>query len=276
MKNLNAFRNHFIQCVIPNLFRDLLKIINKMLKQVQHDNRVFRGAHPFYRLSSLSIFLLLSISYGYAETSPTKDPNSLLKNVPARCQNSNPDFETQLHCSQTYFLIYGKPINPMIIKDLTPQVEVDDQPPVVSIDLLAGGGRYSYRNEDLEIETRGENLFVEVPWPQESPYQRFSYEILGKTANGIFVLKVIEAGIIAAGGGSGQFSQLLFVRIREDKGYDDTFSLNRKRILIEVLGTFPLGDRIISMVTIDGNSLLIQKTEWLPPHGESEEEITLE
>ena len=230
----------------------------------------------FYRLSLLNISLLLSVSYGHAEESAITDPNSVLKSFPAKCQTLNPDFKTQLYCSQTYFLINGKPINPMIIKDLTPQAEVDDQPPVVSIDLLADGGRYSYRKEDLKIEGYGSCFSVEMPWPSESPYQRFSYEVLGKTANGIFVLKAIEAGIIEAGGGSGQVSQLLFVRIREDKGYDDTFSLNRKRILIEILGRLQLGDRIISTVTIDGNSLLIQKTEWLPPHGESEEEITLE
>jgi hypothetical protein len=244
--------------------------------KLQRDNRVFRGTHLFCRLPLLSVFLLLSVSYGHAEELTPTDLNAILQNIPAKCQTSSPDFETQLYCSQTYFLINGKLVNPMIIKDLTPQVEVDDQPPVVSIDLLADGGRYSYRKEDLKIEKRGENLFVEVPWPLESPYQRFSYEILGKTANGIFVLKVIEAGIIEAGGGSGQISQLLFVRIREDKGYDDTFSLNRKRLLVEALGRYQLGDRIISTVAIDGNSLLIEKKEWLPPHDESKEEIMLE
>lgn len=230
----------------------------------------------FYSLSLLSVSLLLSVSYGRAEEQITTDLNAILQNVPAKCQTPNPDFKTQLYCAQTYFLMNGKPINPMIIKDLTPQTEVDDQPPVVSIDLLADAGRYSSRKEDLKIESNGAYFSAEIPWPSESPYQRFSYEVLGKTANGIFVLRVIEAGIIEAGGGSGQFSQLLFVRIREDKGYDDTFSLNRKRILIEVLGTYRLGDRIISTVTIDGNSLLIKQQEWLPPHGESEEEITLE
>lgn len=228
----------------------------------------------FYKF--LSIPFLLSISCGHAEELPPTDLSVILKNVPAKCQTSNLDFKTQLYCVQTYFLINGKPINPLIVKDLTPQTEVDDQPPVVSIDLLADAGRYSYKKEDLKIEGNGAYFSVEIPWPLESPYQRFSYEVLGKTTKGIFVLRVTETGIIEAGGGSGQFSQLLFVRIREDKGYDDTFSLNRKRILIEVLGTYPLGDRIISTATIDGNSLLIQKTEWLPPHGESEEEITLE
>lgn len=229
-----------------------------------------------YRLSLLGGSLLLSVSYGHAEKPAPTDLNAILKNVPAKCQTSNPDFKTQLYCAQTYFLLNGKPINSMIIKDLTPQVEVDNQPPVVAIDLLADGGRYSYRKEDLKIKKEGEYFSMEMPWPSESPYQRFSYEVLGKTAKGIFVLKVIEAGIIEAGGGSGQFSQLLFVRIREDKGYDDTFFLNRKRILIEALGRYHLGDRIISTVTIDGNSLLIKQQEWLPPHGESEEEITLE
>ena len=234
----------------------------------------------FYRLSMLSVSLLLSVSCGHAEEPAITDPNSILKRFPAECQTPDPDFKTQLYCSQTYFLINGKPINPLIVRDLTPWNEVDDQPPVVSIDLLTSQirsrGRYDYRGEDLKIEGNGAYFSAEIPWPSESPYQRFSYEVLGKTANGIFVLRVIEAGIIEAGGGSGQFSQLLFVRIREDKGYDDTFSLNRKRILIEVLGTYRLGDRIISTVTIDGNSLLIETKEWLPPHGESEEEITLE
>lgn len=235
----------------------------------------------FYRLSQLSISLLLSVSYGHAEELTSTGLNLILKNVPAKCQNSNPDFETQLYCSQTYFLINGKPINPMIIKDLTPWIEEYDQPPaLVSIDLLGSNcSRYfnqTLDDEGLKIEGNGVYFSTEMPWPSEAPYQRFSYEVLGKTANGIFVLRVVEAGIIAAGGGSGQFSQLLFLRIRKDKGYDDTFSLNRKRLLIDIIGTYPLGDRITSSVTIDGNTLLIKTQEGLPPRDESEEEITLE
>jgi len=227
----------------------------------------------FYRLSFLSISLLLSVSYGHAEEPAPTDLNAILQNVPAKCQTPDPDFKTQLYCSQTYFLMNGKPINPMIVKDFTPEMNEDDAK-VVSINLLASSSsRYSYRKEDLKIEKEGEYFSVEVTWPQESltPPEYFIYKVLGKTANGLFVLKAIEGG-----GGSGVWSHLLFVRIKEDKEYDHTFSLNRRRILIETLGRISLEDRIISTVTIDGNSLLIQKTEWLPPHGESEEEITLE
>lgn len=240
----------------------------------KHERDIMKNL--FYRLSLLYISLLLSVNYGHAEEPAPSDLSAILKNVPAKCLNSNPDFKAQLYCAQTYFLFNGKPINSLIVKDLAPQAEVDDQPPVVSIDLLADAGRYSYKKGDLKIESHGKSFTVEIPWPSEKPYQRFIYKVLGKMANGIFVLEITEAGIIEAGGGSGQFSQLLFVRIREDKGYDDTFSLNRKRLLIEALGRYHLGDRIISTVTIDGNSLHIKQQEWLPPHSESEEEITLE
>lgn len=48
----------------------------------------------FYKF--LSIPFLLSISCGHAEEPASTDLSVILKNVPAKCQTSNPDFKTQL------------------------------------------------------------------------------------------------------------------------------------------------------------------------------------
>ena len=268
---------------------------NNHLISLKDTNTDFKGnernimKNLFYRLSLLSISLLLSVSYGHAEEPAPTDLNEILKNVPAKCQTSHPDFKTQLYCSQTYFHIYGKPIDPMIIKDLIPSTLFKEDG-VVSINLLnSQNARYFNQDKDLKIEQEGEYFSVEVTYPQEeevtsseesemtSPEEsdspeRFSYKILGKTTKGIFVLRVIEEqeGLIVA-------SCLLFVRIREDKGFDyATYLFDRERILIETLGLFPLEDRSArtrvdrasSSVTMDGNTLTIEK--------QFVEEITLE
>lgn len=226
----------------------------------------------FYRLSLLSVSLLLSISCGHAEEPAPTDFNAILKNIPAKCQTSNPDFETQLYCSQNYFLINGKPISPKVIKDLVPSSLLDEDE-VVSINLLnSQNGRYFNQDKDLKIEQEGNYFSVELTYPQESEVtsseestspERFSYSVLGKTTKGIFVLRVIkeQEGLILD-------SCLLFVRIREDKGFSySTYNFDRERILIETLGLFPLEDRSArtrvdrasSSVTMDGNSLTIEK-----------------
>jgi hypothetical protein len=228
-------------------------------------------------LPLLSVSLLLSISCGHAEEPASTDLKAIVQNVPAKCQAPDLDFKTQLYCAQTYFLINGKPINPMIVKDLSPWIS-DSGDQVVSINLLDSqkSNRYFFEGKNLEIEDGGVPFSVKVTLSQEAEdslrsSEYFIYKVLGKTANGIFVLKVIEGG-----GGSGIFSNLLFVRIREDKGFDNkTLSLGRKRVLIETLGTVTLGDRVYSTVTIKKNSLLVETEEELPPHEKKVQEITL-
>jgi hypothetical protein len=111
--------------------------------------------------------------------------------------------------------------------------------------------------------------------PNSKEEHSFSYTVEGVTENGVFVLQAQEWG----GGGTGVFPSLLFVRIRQDMGFgelkDDKLDLTRKRILIEILGEIPLGDRVSSDIKIDGNTVMIQSEQHLPPNEKSIKKITI-
>lgn len=180
--------------------------------------------------------------------------------VPSVCQSSSQDFEHIKDCIKKHFIISGKPINPMIIKDLNAWIS-DSGDQIVSINLLDSQDSNKYFHaKNYEVKKHGEYFTLSLEIPSEdqklSSAGSFSYVVEGVTDNGVFVLQTIENG-----GGTGYFQSLLFVRIREDMGFgkaqDDKLVLNQKRILIEKLGEMPLGDRVKVDVKVKGNTLVL-------------------
>ena len=78
--NLSPSKNSFIQAVIPNLFRELLSIINEMLKQVQHDHRVFRVAH-FILIVAIFLFFPSHSSWSMTDEEQEKVQRTVTTNL---------------------------------------------------------------------------------------------------------------------------------------------------------------------------------------------------
>lgn len=207
--------------------------------------------------------VICSIAYG--ETS--SNLSLFKKQIPKECQDKTDNFEQNLACAQKYFLIGGEPINPMIIKDLIPWIS-DYGNQVLVISLLKSQKSNKYFCENLEVSP--ENYTISN-FDKEGA---FSYSLEGKTDNGIFVIHTVESG-----GGTGRFSNLLFVRIREHVGLgeieNEKLELTDKMIVIEKLGSIYLGDRVNVKITIDGNSVLLKTQQDIFPHEENTKKFTV-
>lgn len=226
----------------------------------------------FYFMPFILLIFSIDLSHGKDAIS---EKNIVLfsKNYPEQCQKKSEDVEQTLKCAQKYFIMNGQPINPMIIKDLSTWIS-DGGDQIVAINLLDSQESNKYFCPHSETQKHGDYFSVEVPAASQEDHS-FSYAIEGITDNGIFILQTMEWG----GGGTGVFPNLLFVRIHEDMGLgeikNDQLALNRKRLLIEKLGEFPLGDRVKTVVTVQGNTILLKSEQGLPPYHKSTKKITI-
>ncbi len=191
------------------------------------------------------------------------------KSLPVQCQHRTDDLKTQLECAKKYFTIQGKPISPQIVKDLVTWIS-DGGDQVVSIDLIGSQGSNRYFDEGVLVKKFGKFFTVEGNTTLAPKEGFFTYSVEGMTDNGVFILSTSENG-----GGSGVFETLLLVRIIEGKGFDlkerglhnfkkssAPVTLSKTRILIEKLGSVPLGDRSSFTIKIQGNTINIDLTEF--------------
>ncbi|MBA3813716.1 MAG: hypothetical protein H0X26_04380 [Alphaproteobacteria bacterium] len=207
-----------------------------------------------------------------------KDVLLFSKGLPNSCQSRTGDFDQNLNCVQKYFVIDGRPINPMIIKDLSTWIS-DGGDQVVSIDLLDSQNSNKYYCEGYNLKKQGNYYSVEVEIPSEAKdhvsREIFYYDVEGITNNGVYIIQTAWNG-----GGSGTFYNLLFVRIRKDMGFsnldNNKFTLDRPRILIEKLGEYALGDRVpATMIKVEGNTVTIETQQHLPPYEKGTKKITI-
>lgn len=205
----------------------------------------------------------------------TSEKSSILlsQSFPEDCQTKVEDFNQTLKCAQQYFIMGGQPINPMIIKDLNTWIS-DGGDQIVTINLLDSQTSNKYFHNPSKIQKTGKYFSVEVP-PSSKEEHFFKYALEGVTDNGVFVIQTIEWG----GGGTGAFPTLLFIRIHKGMGFGEIkngkIALNHKRILIEKLGELPLGNRVKTTVTVQGNTVNLDSEQFIPPYKKSTQKITL-
>jgi hypothetical protein len=263
---------------LENLVYAENKIASNLLQmghQKKHAGDV-EGAIKFYKDS-----LTVDPNYAPAKSSlegvlHEKSLIEFSKSFPAACRAETSDFDQTLTCAKKHFIIGGKAINPMIIKDLSTWIS-DGGDQVVAINLLQSQNTNRYFNyRDYKIEKHGKYFSVKLDLPLEDQDSTafFKYTVEGVTDNGVFVIKTVENG-----GGSGYFYNLLFVRIREDSGFgnieNEKLALNRKRILIEKLGEIPLGDRTSPDIKVEKNNVRIESKQHLPPYEKSTKTLTI-
>ncbi len=189
------------------------------------------------------------------------------KTLPKKCQSHTNNFEQNFQCVRDHFCIGGQPINPRIIEDLLPlPSDIGNQ--VLSISLLGSQDSNRYFCENLKIDPKGPTI------SNMKKDDFFSYTVIGKTDSGLFVILTSSRGE-----GTAVFYDLLLVRIRKGLSLGNIekqkLSLDKKMIVIEKLGSYPLGDRSNPKVSIQGNTVMVKTGNYLPPYEEKELKFTV-
>jgi len=142
--------------------------------------------------------------------------------------------------------------------------DVADVLPCVAAVDVAGcqeSNRFSIRRtQDGWLKWKDESGRVHdgwVTWKDESRFGTgsFEYKHLGVLPNGIHVLLTQWSG-----GGSGIFRDLLFVRAKDSRVYEEGSA--RNRTLLVCVGQCGLGDRDEGTVRLVGNSVILGKSQY--------------
>ena len=202
--------------------------------------------------------------------------DELYNKVPIECRDRNEDINIQAMCLKEHFFFGGNPVHPKIIEDMITWIsDSGDQTVAINLEDSQGSNKYNFY-EGLSASIENKNLWVKI----EHEDGFFSYDFHGVSDNGIMVLGTAENG-----GGSGVFQQLMLFRIKEvavlelqhdtleediswspstDYGYEILKSKNsrisksdKKRIYLEKVYVFLLGDRNYHSVSIDNNFLVL-------------------
>ena len=202
--------------------------------------------------------------------------DELYNKVPIECRDRNEDINIQAMCLKEHFFFGGNPVHPKIIEDMITWIsDSGDQTVAINLEDSQGSNKYNFY-EGLSASIENKNLWVKI----EHDDGFFSYDFHGVSDNGIMVLGTAENG-----GGSGVFQQLMLFRIKEvavlelqhdtleediswspstDYGYEILKSKNsrisksdKKRIYLEKVYKFLLGDRNYHSVSIDNNFLVL-------------------
>lgn len=146
-------------------------------------------------------------------------------------------------------------ISPAIVKDMQTWLS-DTEEQVVTINLETNkSNRYS---ATTYIRTTDGHPVIVMKEPISSTTRKsyFSYQLVGKTSDGIHVLLLKSNG-----GGSGVFTSLMLVELFEEQGLalnGNTMVFNRPRKLIKRLGSIELGDRYEGEIKLENRVLHIE------------------
>ena len=206
---------------------------------------------------SAAFILLALLSLNNKSMASDNDEASFFS---AECQNTN---ETAFHiiekCAKEEFAAYGAPINPVIIKEFL-DLPSDRGSQIVSIDLVnsQNSNRFSLAGMNYSVQKYKDSFMVSVEADED---QQFSYAIEAMADNGVYVIKTSENF-----GGSGSFQSLLFLRVRDvmvpNMESKDIILPLKKRLVIESLAAFTLGDRADTTISVQGNVVDINTTDF--------------
>lgn len=154
-------------------------------------------------------------------------------------------------------------IHPKIVETLTTWLsDTGDQ--VVAINLLDAQDSNRYHGP-IQVRSMGNKPpFVYT----KTDDGEFWYRQIGRTAEGLYVLHIVEHG-----GGSGVYNSVLVVTIEPDRGLECNWNerevLRKKnRLLLKKLGVISLGDRWNGEIRVEGSKLIIGKDEgWFSGAG---------
>jgi hypothetical protein len=170
--------------------------------------------------------------------------------------------QLRLDEANTRFTYEGDPIHPLAVRDLLSHL-LDPAPGPVSVDLAGTRGRRGWSNryfvEKISIEPDGTVRVSKVPggW--------FAYRRLGAVRSGTHVVQTWDSG-----GGSGVFTNLVFLKFVLDVDFQGTTSeqfVARPMLLMRRVGEFGLGDRYGGTIVVREDTVEIAADDNNPLPG---------
>ncbi len=148
------------------------------------------------------------------------------------------------------FTFRGEPIHPKLVREFEAWLSDDTPPITTAVDIAAAFDTNEY-SEKVETTAGGFVRFTEGDgW--------YGYKPLGQMEDGTHVLHA-EAN----GGGSGVFTNLVFVRLDEDKAVTPTGS-SYTRVIMSVVGRFVLGDRDDASIDVLADRVVVGSSRNRP------------
>ena len=143
---------------------------------------------------------------------------------------------------ETNFTFDGKPIHPAIIHKFQGWLS-DSGPIVAAVDVAAAQGTNEY---SVSVSTYGDSIgFILL---DTDPQESYAYRWIGRMADGTHV---VAGTLITAG--TGRFETLYFFRFSVDDGYAVPGDPVPQRVVLNVTGWHPLGDRAYPSLRIVGD-----------------------
>lgn len=160
--------------------------------------------------------------------------------------------------ARTHFTYRGRPIHPAIVAKFCPLL-ADGDSPVLALDVSLAMVEDAFSEP---VEDSGHGFYETVtdretdpdePFP-ERLWDHFGYRRLGELNDGTVVLDTVDW----SGGGTGRFMTLIFVRVEVTSVGD------RDALVMKYVDSFPLGDRSLGEVRLEGDHVNIE----MQPHNE--------
>jgi hypothetical protein len=162
----------------------------------------------------------------------------------AQPQSRAPTMDAQVLELERTFTLSGKPVPPMVFRDLGDGDLADSEHAVDSIDLVAAIGSNLY----------AATITGTAGWinQRDADGSEAGYRFVGATANGL--VAVVSR---FSGGGSGMFYVLHILALQSAKTFDAE-GHRRDRIDLNTVRSLPLGDRWVGDIRIEGDSLIVR------------------
>lgn len=163
----------------------------------------------------------------------------------------SPEMQRALEKADRDFSFGGKPIHPELIKEFETWFSDKSSPVTVSVDVAAAV--HAHNEYDTDVVAIENNRVRATNSDGRGFYE---YERIGTLKNGLHILRTYDCG-----GGSGVFQNLFFVRFSPDVAYGGD-GQSYERLLMTVVGEFPLGDRDNSRIEISLNKVIISPSKY--------------
>jgi hypothetical protein len=158
--------------------------------------------------------------------------------------------------ADSMFYFHRSPINPHLLDELNGGLYyLSDGPDTRVVDIEYGTGSKKYENHLDDKKTSFTTTDMSNGMENHSS---FSYEYIGKTSNGVHVVRAALWG-----GGSGVWGIIQFIRFRIRKGFDCD-GTPKDQLLMCLERYSGDGDRGRSTININGNNVLIDVIQRNP------------
>jgi hypothetical protein len=163
--------------------------------------------------------------------------------------------------ADSLFYFHRSPISPYLLDELNGGLFfLSDGPDTRVVDMEAGSVSRKYEN-NLDDKRTG---FTSTCMSYGTEYHTyFSYDYLGKTSNGVHVVRTVFSG-----GGSGVFGLIQFIRFRVRRGFDCNGIL-KDQLLMCLERYDSERDRTQSIINIKGNTVTMDIPERPTPVDEA-------